>query len=155
MTTATDRHFFWAGSDMYTGWGQTKTADMQKCRHTDTSYPAAILSFLVCLLLLSIAFVARQKCTARLILKKTKTKKHVNLTTSLLAPSPTKTSAQDKLVCCKCITRTTLSYLCDCLELFTLFPTLRYASQPPDSSYRTFHCWFLRLFCLRSPIYME
>ena len=53
--------------------------------------------------------------------------------------------------------RTAPSYLCDCLQLYTPSYNLCSASDIlsiQNSSYQTFHCWFLHLFRLW-PLYIK
>ena len=53
---------------------------------------------------------------------------HISISVSPLAPNPTKIQYKINTLCYKCITGTAASYLCDCLQLYTRFPTLRSAS---------------------------
>ena len=80
-----------------------------------------------------------------------------------LAPNPTKKSGQNKhsllsaIMCyghCSILSLWLSSTLHTLLYSLLCFWYYQSHSQPLDSSYQTFHCWFLCLFCLQC-LYME
>ena len=96
----------------------------------------AILSFLVCLLPLSVAFVTfRTVRSPNPEEKKTKQEKHKTgrITSLFLSlhwlPTPQRIQCKINTFCCKCISHTVPSYLCDCLQVYNPPPTVLSALQ--------------------------
>ena len=112
----------------------------------------AILSFFVCLLHLSIAFVAFRTVLLVPSLKKCKTDTVTPLSISPLAPDPAKSSVHDKHSAIN-VLRSLLCLISVTVFNFTHSPAVL-STQPPDSSLQTFHCCFSHLFWLH-PLYIQ